>query len=133
MSDANSWRQQSKGLGFVRGGRKVKGDAGRGKIADRQAVDLPTHLAGESLNHDEWILLFLVHVHPAGMTVEIPATGSDFTGGHRPRSVAVREEACPGTAGTSKSLHKSQRAKNGNHPAFLNLDQRQQGSPLNLH
>jgi len=65
----------------------------------------------------------------ATMTFEILAAGIDFTDRHSPGSVTFGQQPSPRTAGTAKTLHKTQRAKNGNHPAFLNLDQRQQEAP----
>jgi hypothetical protein len=53
-----------------------------------------------------------------------PATGSQFTGRDSPCGMAVGEQSSPGTAGATKSLDKSERAEDGNHPALLNLDQR---------
>ena len=77
-----------------------------------------------SLNNDEGIVLDFTHA--AVMIFEIPATGGQVAGRNRPRSMAVRQEFRPRASGTAKSLDKAQRAENRNHPAFLNLDQRQQ-------
>jgi hypothetical protein len=68
-------------------------------------------------------------VDAAAMLIEFPATRNNFASRDGPRRVAIWQQARPGTAGTTKSLHESQWAKNGNHPAFLNLDQQRQGSP----
>jgi len=88
-----------------------------------------THEGICSLNDDEGGVGL---VGPAAVLIEFPATRHNFASRDGPRRVAVRQQACPGTAGAAKSLHEAQRAKNGNHPAFLNLDQRRQGSPAKL-
>ena len=74
-----------------------------------------------SVEHDEGIVR--IFGHTAGMKIEIPATGSQFTSGNSPRSMAVRQQPSPGTARTSESLNESEWAEDGNHPALLNLDQ----------
>jgi hypothetical protein len=79
----------------------------------------------ELLNDDEGIVLPLSHA--AVVAFEIPAAGSHFTCRDSPRGVTFGQEPRPGTARTAKSLYEAQRAKNRNHPAFLNLDERKHG------
>jgi hypothetical protein len=81
-----------------------------------------------SLEHDEGIVR--IFGHTAGVKIEIPATGSQFTSGNSPRSMAVRQQPSPGTARTTESLNESEWAEDGNHPALLTLDQRHLGAPV---
>jgi hypothetical protein len=123
---------------------KLQHGAGRGKTADNGISGL-THppswsLSGNhrgiawfcwyhcSLEHDEGIVR--IFGHTAGVKIEIPATGSQFTSGNSPRSMAVRQQPSPGTARASESLNESEWAEDGNHSALLNLDQRHLGAPV---
>jgi hypothetical protein len=81
-----------------------------------------------SLEHDEGIVR--IFGHRAGVKIEIPATGSQFTSGNSPRSMAVRQQPSPGTARTTESLNESEWAEDGNHSALLNVDQRHLGAPV---
>jgi hypothetical protein len=83
-----------------------------------------------SLEHDEGIVRLFGHA--ARVKIEIPAAGSQFTSGDSPRGMAVRQQPSPGAAGATKSLDKSKRAEDGNHPALLNLDQRHPRGHLHL-
>ena len=81
-----------------------------------------------SLEHDEGIVR--ISGYTAGVKIEIPATGSQFTSGNSPWSMAVRQQPSPGTARTTESLNESEWAEDGNHSALLNLDQRHLGAPV---
>jgi len=107
-------------------GAEVQVAAREGKVLDRESID-SVGLTGGSLKYDE--RLGVLRPCQAAVAFKLAAGRLQFAGGNRPGRVAVRQQVCPETARASEALHEAQRAEDGNHPAFLNLNQGQQGSP----